>query len=262
LPWVFFRKPGTPVNSELPTCPVPGAHSNSVSLEQRFGGEEAKRSVTVLSRDRTSLGIVGEDGRAHVFIDGNRSPAVFEIDRRDPTAGSFAFGNRVFVLGFGDGTFVLYNIGTGQREVSGNCMNDRIKTIFGLIDKLIMMTNDGHICSADNEGNIVGQADRVDATAEALSPDERMLATAGVTGEISLLEVDNLEEITRFEGHRGSVEALHFTLDGSDLVSGGADETLRVWPASQALYIATTSIENLRRDYPWMILMRGASAST
>lgn len=39
-------------------------------------------------------------------------------------------------------------------------------------------------------------------------------------------------EVRRFEGHRGSVNAVAFTLDGRSLVSGGDDATALVWDLS------------------------------
>jgi WD40 repeat protein len=79
----------------------------------------------------------------------------------------------------------------------------------------------------------------VSSYAIALSPDENMLATGGASGVIVLYAADTLAEIARFGGHRGSVDALGFSLSSEWLYSGGSDETLRRWPAGEVRRIVT-----------------------
>jgi WD40 repeat protein len=46
---------------------------------------------------------------------------------------------------------------------------------------------------------------------------------------IQLWDVETREEIRRLAGHEGPVTALHFSPDGSTLISGSIDESLRLW---------------------------------
>jgi WD40 repeat protein len=72
-----------------------------------------------------------------------------------------------------------------------------------------------------------------------------MVAVSGLGGIIVLYRTSDLTEIVRYDGHRGAVQALHFTLDNNYLVSGGEDETLRVWPAKEASQIGSVPKDTL-----------------
>ncbi len=43
--------------------------------------------------------------------------------------------------------------------------------------------------------------------------------------------------------HRGSVRAIHFTPDGQTLISGGADETIRLWAVETGNCLATWPLQ-------------------
>ena len=60
------------------------------------------------------------------------------------------------------------------------------------------------------------------------SPDSSTLASTGY-GSVSLWEVDSGEKIATLAEHTGWVNAVAFSPDGSALISGGDDETLRIW---------------------------------
>ena len=60
------------------------------------------------------------------------------------------------------------------------------------------------------------------------SPDSSTLASTGY-GSVSLWGVDSGEKIATLAEHTGWVNAVAFSPDGSALISGGDDETLRIW---------------------------------
>ncbi len=65
--------------------------------------------------------------------------------------------------------------------------------------------------------------------AMALSPDGKLLATAGGDKLVKLWELPAGTEVAKLEAHATQVLGLSFHPDGSQLVSAGADRTLKVW---------------------------------
>src|ERR1041385_2555941 len=62
-----------------------------------------------------------------------------------------------------------------------------------------------------------------------LSPDGKLLATAGADKHVKLWDLETSKEIAKLEAHLGHVLALAFNRDGSMLASAGADKTLNIW---------------------------------
>lgn len=73
----------------------------------------------------------------------------------------------------------------------------------------------------------------------ALSPDERLVASAGADNVITLWDMHLRQPLRHLEGHQGTVRGLAFTPDGLQLVSGGYDEAVRVWATQTGLEEST-----------------------
>src|SRR5262249_46088402 len=63
----------------------------------------------------------------------------------------------------------------------------------------------------------------------ALTPDGKLLATAGPDHAVVLFELATGQEVRRLKGHKGPVTALAFAPDSQALVSGSQDTTLLLW---------------------------------
>jgi WD40 repeat protein len=67
------------------------------------------------------------------------------------------------------------------------------------------------------------------AQAFAFEPRKRLIAVAGNTGVIKLLEAATGKELVALTGHTASVETVTFSPDGKLLASGSQDDTVRIW---------------------------------
>src|SRR5207302_1682595 len=70
-------------------------------------------------------------------------------------------------------------------------------------------------------------ADAVNACA--ISPDGRLLATAGQDKSVRLWDTRTRQVIRTLEGHTGPVRAVAFSKDGRTLATGSDDNSAKLW---------------------------------
>lgn len=75
--------------------------------------------------------------------------------------------------------------------------------------------------------SLTDHSDRVRALR--FSPDDRILASAGVDQHIYLWNSTTGQLMQALRGHQDAVNSVHFHPDGSRLASGSADRTIRLW---------------------------------
>jgi transcription initiation factor TFIID subunit 5 len=93
------------------------------------------------------------------------------------------------------------------------------------VDKSIRMWSIG---SGDCVRVLTGHTDYI--TALEIAPNGKILASADAGGNIYLWDIDKAMRIKRCRGHgRGGVWSLSFSVESNVLVSGGQDNSVRVW---------------------------------
>ena len=70
-------------------------------------------------------------------------------------------------------------------------------------------------------------------SALSVSPDGKLLATAGNDGTLKLWDARELKVLATLKGHDGPVNAVAFSPDGQFLASGGKDRTIRIWNVAE-----------------------------
>lgn len=100
-------------------------------------------------------------------------------------------------------------------------------------DELIAACADGQLRFLGALGKITAEleVDAIPLVALALSPDGRLIATAGLRGGIAIIDRASRKIIHRFTGPGLPVWSLVFDTDNRTLLSGGADRVIRRWDA-------------------------------
>lgn len=80
----------------------------------------------------------------------------------------------------------------------------------------------------------------------AISPNGRFAATGGHDTELILWDLEAGEALRRWQGHKEMIMSLHFTPDGTSVISTSLDESIRMWRVDASQEILMRWIEENR----------------
>ena len=155
----------------------------------------------------------------------------------------------------GQGNQLLVATGDGRVRlltISATTADERRSAVFPTaIGGLAMASNGREIVAAAADGHIrllsldlaeiaAIEVDRIPLSSLALSPDGRIIATAGLRGGIAIINRDSRKILHRLTGPGLPVWSLAFDADSRTLLSGGADRVIRRWDAVAGMALTST----------------------
>jgi WD40 repeat protein len=207
-------------------------------------------------------------GHLSVLKAGESAVRTIRVEGSVPTALAIADAGDVAYASMQNGSVIVLSMdATTQKNIK--CDQSEIFALYAVEGgaQAIGASANGVLCLVSQGGSVIKRVPTTAAMAFAASRELGAVAIAGVDGVVRLFN-SKLESIAEFNGHRGSVNSLHFTIDGRILYSGGEDETLRAWSAANAASIRTGSwhppkmsdieLRDLYKELPglWPLLRR------
>jgi len=104
---------------------------------------------------------------------------------------------------------------------------------------------DAQLWNADKDDRIgVFQGHRAEVNAVAFAPDDSLLATGDLLGDIRLWNIKTGELVSKLEGHSGKITALRFLNQGSRLVSSSIDKSVGQWDVASGKEIKSLLLKH------------------
>ena len=91
--------------------------------------------------------------------------------------------------------------------------------------------------------------DEKEHCAASLTPDGTCVVSGGGYGELAMYRVRTAEKVREFKGHTGAVTCLAISPDGTRLVSGSLDQTVRLWNLKTGELLVTVLATD---DHEWI----------
>ncbi len=226
---------------------------------QELLGHEGQVNAVDLSDDGMLAVSGGADGRVIVW-DVAAGVARFALEPGNGTINRVRFlpNSTQFVIGGERGGPSLWDAANGQQvrgftatvcpQVDENALP--VTTVNALVlsvDGTLMLTGGPDECVSVWEiasGDLVQRFERlgVEVRAIAINTDKTQVAIGGVSGPITLWQMDRTP-VTSFTGHNRAVVGMAFSPDGSSLLSASADATVRLWDIVSGFEVRRYTLE-------------------
>lgn len=227
----------------------------SFDTTARIWDAESGRTLIILTSDRElNFAAYSPDGRrivtgsdanvGEVWDAGTGSQLVRLVGHTDyVVAGSFSPDGRFILTGSQDGTARLWNAATGQLLKTFDPRAGVIGTVAFSSDGALMLTGSSDAVTRvwdTSTGNLIaslaGHSNLVSSVQ--ISPGSEGILTASWDKTVRLRSVD-ARPLLAFRGQGGFVPAIGFSPDGTRVVTGLENGTVRVWDAATGAPIAT-----------------------
>lgn len=213
-------------------------------LAGQFQGHPGGVTALAYSDDGRVLVTAGKDGTLKVW-NASSSTLVRTIELDDGAAVSLALAGSRAVTGHVDGAVVIWDYDKAEKvaQFKRNDAEVWSVTFAGSPNRIAASSHDWKVTlwDAANPSTPVHVLDAHDNAAQAVaffaSANGPMLATGGADKTVKLWNLDSMDQVRRYRGHRDFVTALAFSPNGRMLASAGLDGSIRLWStASRGMY--------------------------
>lgn len=205
-------------------------------LAGQFQGHGDGVTALAYSDDGRVMVTTGTDGTMKVW-NASSSALVRTIELDDGAAVSLALSGSRAVTGHADGAVVIWDFDKAEKIASfkRNAAEVWSVTFAGNQNRVAASSHDWKVTlwDAASPAQPVHVLDAHDNAAQAVaffnSAKGPMLATGGADKTVKLWNLDSMDQVRRYRGHRDYVTSLAFSPNGRMLASGGLDGAIRLW---------------------------------
>jgi WD40 repeat protein len=176
----------------------------------------------------------GKDRTVFIWkVDDGKRLQAFEGHSGDVYALAFSPDGKYLASAGMDKTIRVWNVTNGQEALTLPGHKDKVLALAYSPDGKWLASGDAgeaiRIWEAATGAHVRTLAESASVLALVYSPDSRWLAAAYADKSIRVFDAKDGTMVQRLSGHQDYVQALGFVPDGSALVSGSRDKTVRVW---------------------------------
>ena len=213
-------------------------------LSGQFEGHTGGVTALAYSEDGRVLVTAGKDATLKVW-NASSSSHLRTIELDDGPAVSLALSGTRAVTGHADGAVVVWDFEKAEKVAAFKRNSAEVwsVTFAGSQNRVAASSHDWKVTLWDtaNPAQPVHVLDAHDSAAQAVafhaSPNGPMLATGGADKTVKLWNLDSMDQVRRYRGHRDFVTALAFSPNGRMLASAGLDGGIRLWSTgSRGMY--------------------------
>ena len=204
-------------------------------------GHTGAVTAVAYTEDGTSIVTAGQDATIRVWnASSDTLQRTIELDNGPAT--SLALSGSRALTGHSTGEVVLWDLERAEKIATFKRNDAEVwsVTFAGRSDRFAASSHDWKVALWDTATTagpiqvIDAHENAAQAVAYSSSARGQLLASGGADKTVKLWNLDTLDRVRTYRGHRDFVTALAFSPDGKLLASAGLDGTIRIWSTSSS----------------------------